>query len=207
MRRGRDALLLVDRHGGDGSHVVQAVGQLDDEDAKVLGHGDQHLAHRGRLLGLLRVELDSLELGDAIDNGGNLGTEFTFDIGHRDLGVFDRVVKECGGHGRLVEADVGHDLGHGDRVVDVALTAFASLLGVGETSDFEGLGHRGRARFGMTSTERGDDRGEFVRWRPGLPSPRKKSGHGRHRSIIPADRVGLLGCEEWRRSRRDQLST
>ena len=46
-----DALLLGRRHRRDRAHVVQSVGELDDEDTQVGGHRHQHLAHRGRLLG------------------------------------------------------------------------------------------------------------------------------------------------------------
>ena len=70
-----DALLLPRRHRGDRAHVVEAVGQLDDEDPQVLGHGHQHLAHGGGLLGLLGVELDPVELGDAVDDGGHVAAE------------------------------------------------------------------------------------------------------------------------------------
>ena len=48
-----DPLLLLERHRGERAHVVQPVGELDDEDPQVLGHRHQHLAHRGGLL-LLR---------------------------------------------------------------------------------------------------------------------------------------------------------
>ena len=73
------AALLPLRHHGDGAHVVQPVGQLDDEHPPVLGHGHEHLAHRGRLLGLLGVELEPVELGDAVDDGRHLGPEL---LGH-----------------------------------------------------------------------------------------------------------------------------
>ena len=69
------APLLPLRHHGDGAHVVEPVGQLDDEDPPVVGHGHEHLAHRGRLLGLLRVELEPVELGDPVDDGRHLGPE------------------------------------------------------------------------------------------------------------------------------------
>ena len=76
-----DALLLLERHRGDRAHVVQPVGELDDEHPQVLGHRHQHLAHRRRLLRLARVELDALELGDAVDEPGDLGAEVELDVG------------------------------------------------------------------------------------------------------------------------------
>ena len=108
-----DASLLVAGHRGDGAHVVQAVGELDDQHAQVACHRHQHLAHRRGLLRFFGIELQPLELGDAVDDGGHLGTERGLDIGDRDLGVFDRVVQQGRGQRDLVEADVGHDPGHG----------------------------------------------------------------------------------------------
>ena len=66
---------------GDGAHVVQPVGELDDQHAQVAGHRHQHLAHRRGLLRLLRVELQPLELGDAVDDHRDLGAEAGLDVG------------------------------------------------------------------------------------------------------------------------------
>ena len=52
-----DGALAGHRHHRDRAHVVQSVGQLDQQHAPVLGHRDEHLADRRRLLVLLGVEL------------------------------------------------------------------------------------------------------------------------------------------------------
>ncbi len=67
--------LLPLRHHRDRPHVVEAVGQLDHEDAPVARHRDQHLADGGGLLSLLRVELEPVELGDPVDDPRHLGPE------------------------------------------------------------------------------------------------------------------------------------
>ncbi len=96
----RGALLLPLRHGGDGPHVVQPVGQLDEQDPWVLGHGDEHLAHGRGLLGLLGVEADPLQLGDAVDDGRHRRAEVGLEVGEVDAGVLDRVVQQGGRDGR-----------------------------------------------------------------------------------------------------------
>ena len=106
---------FVGRHRRDRAHVVQSVGELDDEDAQVGGHRHQHLAHRGGLLRLARVELDAVELGDAVDDRRDLAAEVAVDVGDGDLGVLDGVVEQGGDDRHLVEADLGHDAGHGER--------------------------------------------------------------------------------------------
>ncbi len=45
-----DALLLLGRQRGDGAHVVQPIGELDEHDTDVLRHRQEHLAD---VLGLL----------------------------------------------------------------------------------------------------------------------------------------------------------
>ena len=122
-----DPALLLRRHAAQRAHVVEAVGELDQQHPQVLGHRHEHLAHRRCLLCLARVEPDSFELGDAIDDPGDLVAEVLLDIGEFDLGVLHGVVEECGGDRDLVEADVGHDLGNRKRMVDVALAARPGL--------------------------------------------------------------------------------
>ena len=77
----RGAFLLPRRHRRDRAHVVQAVGQLDDQHAQVLRHRDEHLAHRGGLLCFLGIELDAIELGDAVDDHRDLVAELAVDVG------------------------------------------------------------------------------------------------------------------------------
>ena len=90
----------IDRHR---AHVVQPVGELDDEHPPVLRHRDEHLAHRRRLLGLLGVELQPVELGDPVDDGGDLGPELLGDVVEGEPGVLDGVVEEGRGHRPGVE--------------------------------------------------------------------------------------------------------
>ena len=56
-RLARDAHPLVVRHGVHRAHVVQPVGQLDEDDAHVARHRQQHLAERLGLAFLARVAL------------------------------------------------------------------------------------------------------------------------------------------------------
>ena len=55
----RDALLLLARHVFERAHVVQAVRELDHDDADVLCHREEHLAVRLELLLLARLVLDA----------------------------------------------------------------------------------------------------------------------------------------------------
>ena len=57
------------------AHIVQPVGQLDDDDANVRHHRQQHLANVFRLAVFAIGELDLVDLGDAFDDVRHLLAE------------------------------------------------------------------------------------------------------------------------------------
>ena len=71
QRLARDAAALGRRHRVQRAHVVQAVGELDQDDAHVARHRQQHLAEVLGLRVLLRLEFDLVQLGQAIDELGH----------------------------------------------------------------------------------------------------------------------------------------
>ncbi len=75
-----DALLLFGLQVLERAHVVQAVGELDDDDADVGDHGQQHLADVFGLVVFAVGELDLVELGDAFDDVGDLLAEALGDL-------------------------------------------------------------------------------------------------------------------------------
>ena len=83
----------------EGAHVVQAVGQLDDDDADVGDHGQQHLADVLGLVLLAVGKLDLVQLGDAFDDVRHLLAEALLDLFGGDIGVFDGIVQQAGGDG------------------------------------------------------------------------------------------------------------
>ena len=119
------------------AHVVQPVGQLDDQHPRVPRHRDDHLADR---LGLGRVaELDLLQLRDAVDEVGHLVAELRAQAVQRVVGVLDGVVQQRGDERRGVHAQLGQDRGDGERMGDVRIAGLALLPRV------LGLGHLVRA--------------------------------------------------------------
>ena len=59
----------------EGAHVVEPVGQLDQDHADVGDHGEQHLAHVLGLAVFAIGELDFVDFGDALDDVGDLVAE------------------------------------------------------------------------------------------------------------------------------------
>ena len=112
------------------AHVVQPVGELDEDDADVARHRQQHLAERLGLRLLARREAQLVELGEAVDEVGGRRAEALDQLGLGDAAVLHRVVHQRG-HDRLrVELPLGAQAGDGDRVRDVGLAAGAELAQV-----------------------------------------------------------------------------
>ncbi|MNS61587.1 hypothetical protein D3C72_946190 [compost metagenome] len=130
-RFARDAGPLFARRIGQRAHVVRAVGQLDQDDAHVARHGQQHLAEGLGLVLFARVGLQLVELGEPVDQLGNRGAEALDELRLGDTAVLDGIVQQRG-HERLgVELPFGALRRHGDGVGDVRLAAVAQLPEVG----------------------------------------------------------------------------
>ena len=111
----------------EGAHVVEAVGQLDQHHAEVGDHGQEHLPEGLGLLLLLRDVGIAGDLGDAVDEVGDVRAEGLL---QRLLGgqrIFQHVVQEPDGDGGLVEAHLGQDVGDVERVDKIRLARAAHL--------------------------------------------------------------------------------
>ena len=111
----------------DRPHVVQPVGELDEQDAQVLRHRHQELAEVLRLLVRGRGELEVGELGHPVDQLGDLLAEAERDLGVGRERVLDGVVQERGDDRRVVELLLGEQDRHRDRMGEVGLAVLAEL--------------------------------------------------------------------------------
>jgi hypothetical protein len=92
------------------AHVVQAIGQLHDDDADVIDHGQQHFAEALGLAFPGVEDIELAELGDAVDATGHLVAETLADFVGGHASVFDEVVQEAGFDGDEVHAHAGQDV-------------------------------------------------------------------------------------------------
>ena len=103
----RDGRVDVERFAGDlllaiwlkvfeRPHVVQAIGQLDHDDADVVYHGQHHLAQVFGLRFFGGGKIDLADLGDAFDDMRHLLAKLLADFDGCDRGVFDRIVEQSG---------------------------------------------------------------------------------------------------------------
>ena len=110
---------------------MQAVGELDQDDADVVRHRHEHLLEVLRLRLGVRLELDLGQLRQAVDDLRDLGTEFRADLVLADQGVLDDVVQ----HGRderlVVHVHLGEDAGDFQRMLHVRRSARLALVRLG----------------------------------------------------------------------------
>ncbi len=154
-------LLLLPLEVAHGAHVVQPVGELDDQDARVLGHRDDHLADGLGLRGL--AELDPVELGDAVDQQRDLVAEVTAQLLQAVFGVLDGVVQQARHQRGRVHAQLGEDGGDRERVGDVRVAALALLAAVPALGDLVGpldLAQRGGLDLGVVGADGAQQRFE-----------------------------------------------
>ena len=105
---------------------MQAVGQLDQDNADVLGHGHEHFAQVLKLLLLLGITQHA-QAGDAVHQLGDRCAELVLDLLIAELGVLNAVVQQRGADRIRVQPHLDHDLCDRYRVDDVRLAVFALL--------------------------------------------------------------------------------
>ena len=132
-------LLAVDRVHG--AHVVQPVGELDQDHAHVARHRQQHLAERLRLRLLAGREAQLVELGQAVDEIGGRRAEALDQLRLADAAILHCVVHQRR-HDRLgIELPLGAQARDRDRMGDVRLAAGAELAEMGFVGEAVGLAH------------------------------------------------------------------
>ena len=127
QRLARDAAAFLGPHDAQRAHVVQAVGQLDQDDADVARHGQQHLAEVFRLRLGLGLELDLRQLADPVDQFGDVFAELGRDVLLGRGRVLDDVVQDGRDNGFRIELQLGEDARHRNRVIDIGLAGQAVL--------------------------------------------------------------------------------
>src|ERR1022692_2692884 len=186
----RDALPPLRAQVTQGAHVMQAVGQFHQDDANILHHGEQHLAHAFGLAVFGREYVQLGELGDAIDAARHLRAELFAHLFDGDAGVLHDIVEQTGFHGHYVHAHVGQYVRHQDGMGHVRFAGIAGLACVILAGEAEGLLQRGEIVLGAVLADLGFQFG--VQLLHGVGEKRywggfgKTGGLGRHATSIVA---------------------
>ena len=126
----RDAFAFGWRYRIERAHVVQAVGEFDQDDAHVARHRQQHFAEILGLRFFVGFEFDAVEFGNAIDKFGHRFAELLGDFGLGDLGVFHHVVQQRGSQRLRIEMQLGEDIGNRQRMRNIRFARGAELTAV-----------------------------------------------------------------------------
>ena len=111
----------------EGSHVVQSVGQLDQNHPDVVDHGEHHLAQIFGLRFFSSGKIYFADLGDALDDVGNLLAELFANVDDGDGSIFDGIVKQPGGNGHRIHLHLSQNQRHFEGMDKVGLARSAGL--------------------------------------------------------------------------------
>ena len=138
-RLARNRAALRERHGAQRAHVVRAVGELDHDHADVAHHREQHLAEALGLRLLAALELDLVELADAVDELGHFLAEPPVDLLLERRRVLDHVVEDRRDQRLRIEPQVREQVGDRDGMRDVGLAGAATLALVSLEGEVVGI--------------------------------------------------------------------
>ena len=127
----RYASLFRRLQGIDGLHIVSAVGELDEDDAQILDHREQHFTEALGLCFRGVVKMKFIEFADTVDEQRNASPEFLLDVAQRARRVLEHVVQQRCLDGARIEMQTRENLCDRNGVGDVGLAADAFLALVG----------------------------------------------------------------------------
>ncbi|MND92722.1 hypothetical protein D3C80_848920 [compost metagenome] len=110
---------------------MQAVSQLNQDDADIPGHGHGHFLEVFRLGFGFGLEVHLGQFADPIDQFGHSLAKLRAEGFLGDAGVFDHVMEHGRHQALMVHVHVGEDACHRQRMRDVGFTATTALAIVG----------------------------------------------------------------------------
>ena len=122
-----DAPALVQWKRGQRAHVVQAVGELHQNDPDIPGHGHEHLSE---ILGLglgAAFEADLRQLADAVYEFSNFLAELLCYLRLGGVGILDDVVKNRGNNALVIQVHFRQDFSDLDWMLNVGFAGGATL--------------------------------------------------------------------------------
>ena len=106
---------------------MQPIRELDENDAHIARHRQQHFAEIFRLCFFEGGELELVQFGNTIDQIGNRLAEFFGDVSLGGRRILDHVVQQRRDQCLRIEMPAREDFGNRKRVGDVRLARLAHL--------------------------------------------------------------------------------
>ena len=132
---------------------MQPVGQLNDDDANVVHHRQQHFAIILRLTVFGGEEIDLAQLRDAVDAPRDFLAEVFLDIRYGDACILNDVVQQTGLDADDIEAHPGKNARHGQRMAHVGFARNPQLAFVILRSELPGFLNGSDVVFGARFAE------------------------------------------------------
>ena len=126
-----DGTLFLGRANVKGAHIMETVGKLYENNAKILGHCQEHLTQitdAGLLLGLE----GNIQLGHAVYDIGNVRTKLSAHIlqGNAVGAILHRIVEKSGANGICIQLTFVHDGSHSYGVDNIIFPGNTLLAAV-----------------------------------------------------------------------------
>ncbi|KPW26109.1 Uncharacterized protein ALO83_04869 [Pseudomonas cannabina pv. alisalensis] len=126
-----DAATLLAGQNLQRAHVVQPVGELDQDHANIARHGHGHLLEVFRLSFGFGLEIHLGQFADPVDQFCDGFTKLRTERFLGNTGVFDDVMQHRSHQALMVHVHVGKNIGHRERVGYIGFAAATALAVVG----------------------------------------------------------------------------
>ena len=111
-------------------HVVQPIRQLHQQHTDIPAHGQDQFAEILGLLGAVGLQFQASQLGDTVNQAGDLLAKAALDLRQLVGGIFDNIVQQRGGDRGNIQPVASQDIGHRDRMHEIRVAVFAPLRAV-----------------------------------------------------------------------------
>ena len=138
-------------------HVVQTVGELDQDDAQILRHAHEHFAEGFGLLLFARLALQKRYFRHGFHEEGHFFAELGADFGDAVQGIFRHIVQQACDDGHGIHVEIRQQLRNLERMLGVGHARMTELVLVRENREVDGLAQQRGVGLRMTLQHVGDE--------------------------------------------------
>ncbi|OPZ64254.1 MAG: hypothetical protein BWY83_03233 [bacterium ADurb.Bin478] len=135
----RDASPFFLRQELQGAHVVQTVGEFDQDHPDIADHGEQHFAKVLRLPLFKLHQFDLRDLGDPIHQLGDIVAELLLHLFNGYIRILRDIMEHTAGDGLIVHAQADENFCHLQRMLEIGPAGFTQLVSMGVVAELERL--------------------------------------------------------------------
>ena len=134
-----NALLLFPAEYTKGTHIVEAVRQLDDNHPDILGHGQEHFTEIFQLLVFLVLVVELGEFCHPVHQESHLFAKHHLNVFQRIFRILHHIVEESGHNALGIHFQLRQNVGHRQGMDNIGLTGGPDLGRMGLAGQLIGL--------------------------------------------------------------------